>query len=135
MIADQPLTEYVPLCRVQGKDEIITQWAMGDVEAAGLLKMDFLGLRNLTILAKAVDLIEQTTGERVDPYKFPLDDEKTFALLLPRRNQGHLPARKRRHSRSVAEDEARSLPRHHRHQRPLSPRSARRRHGRRLRRR
>ena len=75
MIADRPLTEYVPLCRVQNKDEIITQWAMGDVERAGLLKMDFLGLRNLTILSKAVDMIEQTTGERVDPYKFPLDDK------------------------------------------------------------
>ena len=44
---------------------------MGDVERAGLLKMDFLGLRNLTILAKAVDLIEQSTGERVDPYQVP----------------------------------------------------------------
>ena len=56
VIADKPLVEYVPLGRVQGKDEVITQWAMGDVEAAGLLKMDFLGLRNLTILAKAVEL-------------------------------------------------------------------------------
>jgi DNA polymerase III subunit alpha len=81
VIADKPLTEYVPLCRVKDKADIITQWSMGDVEAAGLLKMDFLGLRNLTILTKAVDLIEQTTGQRVDPYKFPLDDKKTFALL------------------------------------------------------
>ena len=81
VIADRPLTEYVPLCRVQNKDEIITQWAMADVERAGLLKMDFLGLRNLTVLSKAVELIEQTTGKRIDPYKFPLDDQKTFALL------------------------------------------------------
>jgi DNA polymerase-3 subunit alpha len=81
VIADKPLTEYVPLCRVKDKPDIITQWSMGDVEAAGLLKMDFLGLRNLTILTKAVDLIEQTTGLRVDPYKFPLEDKKTFALL------------------------------------------------------
>src|SRR5438876_331159 len=81
VIADKPLTEYVPLCRVKDKADIITQWSMGDVEAAGLLKMDFLGLRNLTILTKAVDLIEQTTGQRVDPYTFPLDDKKTFALL------------------------------------------------------
>ena len=81
VIADRPLTEYVPLCRVQNKDEIITQWAMADVERAGLLKMDFLGLRNLTVLSKAVELIEQTTGKRIDPYKFPLDDPKTFALL------------------------------------------------------
>ena len=81
VIADRPLVEYVPLQRVTGKEEIITQWAMGDVERAGLLKMDFLGLRNLTILAKAVDLIEQTTGERVDPYSFPMDDLPTYQLL------------------------------------------------------
>lgn len=81
VIADKPLTEYVPLGRVTGKTDIITQWSMGDVEAAGLLKMDFLGLRNLTILSKAVELIEQTTGKRVDPYKFPTDDRATYALL------------------------------------------------------
>ncbi len=81
VIADQPLTEYVPLCRVSGKEDVITQWSMGDVEKAGLLKMDFLGLRNLTILRTAVDLIEQTTGRRIDPQKFPLDDQATYALL------------------------------------------------------
>ena len=72
VIADRPLTDYVPLCRVTGKDDVITQWSMGDVEAAGLLKMDFLGLRNLTILRKAVDLIEQTTGQRIDPHQVPV---------------------------------------------------------------
>jgi DNA polymerase III subunit alpha len=88
VIADRPLTEYVPLQRVTGKEEIITQWAMGDVERAGLLKMDFLGLRNLTVLSKAVDLIEQSTGRRVDPYKFPLDDKETFALLCRGETKG-----------------------------------------------
>jgi DNA polymerase-3 subunit alpha len=81
VIADKPLTEYVPLMRGSGKDDVITQWSMGDVEAAGLLKMDFLGLRNLTILSKAVDIIERTRGVRVDPLKFPLDDKATFELL------------------------------------------------------
>ncbi len=81
VIADKPLTEYVPLGRVPGKQDVITQWSMGDVEASGLLKMDFLGLRNLTILSRAVQLIEQTTGQAVDPLKFPLDDKATFALL------------------------------------------------------
>jgi len=81
VIADKPLTEYVPLMRVSGKEDIITQWSMGDVEAAGLLKMDFLGLRNLTILSKSMDIIEQTTGERIDPLDFPLDDVPTFELL------------------------------------------------------
>ena len=88
VIADSPLVEYVPLQHVHGKDEVITQWAMGDVEKAGLLKMDFLGLRNLTILARAVDLIQLTTGERIDPYKFPLDDQPTYALLCRGETKG-----------------------------------------------
>ena len=88
VIADKPLTEYVPLAQVNGKQDIITQWSMNDVEDAGLLKMDFLGLRNLTILAKAVDLISQTTGQRVDPHQFPLDDPDTFALLCRGETKG-----------------------------------------------
>ncbi len=88
VIADKPLTEYVPLAQVSGKTDIITQWSMNDVEAAGLLKMDFLGLRNLTILSKAVDLIEQTTAQRIDPYQFPLDDQATFALLCRGETKG-----------------------------------------------
>ena len=81
VISDGPLTDYVPLGRVAGKDDVITQWSMNDVEDAGLLKMDFLGLRTLTILSNAIKLIKQTTGELVDPLKFPLDDKKTFDLL------------------------------------------------------
>lgn len=81
VIADKPLSEYVPLTRVPGKQDVITQWSMGDVEASGLLKMDFLGLRNLTMLSRSVQLIKQTTGKEVDPLKFPLDDKATYALL------------------------------------------------------
>lgn len=88
VIAQKPVEEYVPLQRVKGKTEVITQWAMGDVERAGLLKMDFLGLRNLTILAKSIDLIEQTTGERVDPYAFPLDDKPSYELLCRGETKG-----------------------------------------------
>ena len=88
VIADRPLTDYVPLQHVQDKKEVITQWAMGDVERAGLLKMDFLGLRNLTILSKVVDLIEQTTGQKIDPYQFPRDDQETFALLCRGETKG-----------------------------------------------
>src|SRR6185369_9977159 len=88
VIAEKPVDEYVPLQKVKGKTEVITQWAMGDVEAAGLLKMDFLGLRNLTILARSVDLIEQSRGERIDPYAFPLDDNDTFALLCRGETKG-----------------------------------------------
>ena len=81
VISDGPLTDYVPLGRVAGKEDVITQWSMNDVEDAGLLKMDFLGLRTLTILSNAVKLIKQTTGKDVDPLDFPLDDLKTFKLL------------------------------------------------------
>jgi len=88
VIADRPLTDYVPLQHVTGKEEVITQWSMGDVERAGLLKMDFLGLRNLTILSKTVSLIEQTTGRKIDPYKFPLDDQATFELLCRGETKG-----------------------------------------------
>ena len=88
VIAERPVGDYVPLQYVKGKTELITQWAMGDVERAGLLKMDFLGLRNLTILAKAVELIEQSRGERIDPHRFPLDDGPTFALLCRGETKG-----------------------------------------------
>jgi len=88
VIADGELVDYVPLQRVQGKEEVITQWAMADVERAGLLKMDFLGLRNLTILSKVIEIIYQKTGERIDPYKFSLDDKDTFALLCRGETKG-----------------------------------------------
>jgi len=81
VISDGPLTDFVPLGRVAGKEDVITQWSMNDVEAAGLLKMDFLGLRTLTILSNTVKLIKQTTGKTVDPLEFPLDDQPTFELL------------------------------------------------------
>lgn len=88
VIAEKPVDQYVPLQYVKGKTEVITQWAMGDVEKAGLLKMDFLGLRNLTILAKAVELIEQSRGERIDPHKFPLDDPKAFSIFCHGETKG-----------------------------------------------
>ena len=88
VIAEKPVDEYVPLQQVKGKTEVITQWAMGDVEEAGLLKMDFLGLRNLTILARSIKLIEASRGKLVDPYQFPLDDPETYALLCRGETKG-----------------------------------------------
>src|SRR5262249_54624651 len=91
VIADGPLSDYVPLQRVIRKGDdggskndeavITTQWVMGDLEKVGLLKMDFLGLRTLTLLDNAVKLIEKTRGERIDLPQLPLDDAKTYALL------------------------------------------------------
>ena len=88
VIADRPLVEYVPLQRVTGKEEVITQWSMNDVERAGLMKMDFLGLRYLTIVSKTVEIIERTRGEQLDPLLFPLEDAETFALLCRGETKG-----------------------------------------------
>jgi len=88
VIADRPLVEYVPLQRVTGKEEVITQWAMGDVERAGLMKMDFLGLRYLTVVAKTLEIIAATRGSKPDPLAFPLDDAATFATLCRGETKG-----------------------------------------------
>ena len=81
VVADEPISNFIPLQRITGKEDIITQWDGPTVEMAGLLKMDFLGLRNLTILDKAVKNVERYQGIKIDPLKLPLDDPKTFALL------------------------------------------------------
>jgi DNA polymerase-3 subunit alpha len=76
VIGDRPLTEYVPLQQKGGDQEVVTQFPMGDVEALGLLKMDFLGLRNLDVIDKAVALVDGLDIETV-----PLDDKKTYEML------------------------------------------------------
>ncbi|HEV3165075.1 MAG TPA: DNA polymerase III subunit alpha [Isosphaeraceae bacterium] len=84
VIADRPLHDLVPLQKLAGKDSdvVTTQWNMGDVEKAGLLKMDFLGLRNLTILERAVKLInERHPDTPLDLNTLPLDDQETYQLL------------------------------------------------------
>jgi DNA polymerase-3 subunit alpha len=80
VITPKPLVEYVPLYQ-SVKGEITTQFAMDDIEAIGLLKMDILGLRNLTVIDDAIKLIEKDTGERLDIENVPLDDRETFDLF------------------------------------------------------
>jgi DNA polymerase III subunit alpha len=77
VIADRPLTEVVPLQQKGPDQEVVTQFGMWDVEALGLLKMDFLGLRNLDVIDKAVELV----GNGLDIGKIPLDDRKTYEML------------------------------------------------------
>jgi DNA polymerase-3 subunit alpha len=79
VITDRPLMDLVPLCLVQGA--VNTQFQMNDLEQIGLLKMDFLGLKNLTILAKAAELVADVRGETVDYDSLPLEDPDTYALL------------------------------------------------------
>ncbi len=76
VISDRPLTDIVPLQQKGSDQEVVTQFAMGDVEALGLLKIDFLGLRNLDVIDEAVRLV----GD-LDITAVPLDDAKTYALL------------------------------------------------------
>ena len=84
VISQEPLSEYVPLQRpVKGDDQGIamTQYPMEPIARLGLLKMDFLGLTNLSILSKAAEIIAQHGGPRLDLHEVPLDDPKTFELL------------------------------------------------------
>ncbi len=93
VIADRPLEELVPLQKLPNKDKakevVTTQWEMGDIEKAGLLKMDFLGLRNLTTLEAAVRRINERHPESpIDIDHLPLDDAKTFELLQRGESKG-----------------------------------------------
>lgn len=87
VIANRPLMDYLPLYR--GQDgEIMTQYAMKEVEAIGLVKFDFLGLKTLTMLNHAIRLIEENRGIRLDLSEIPLDDPHVFASLGAGSNLG-----------------------------------------------
>ena len=85
LIADEPLTETVPLQRPARGDEsspvMMTQYSMDPVAKLGLLKMDFLGLTNLTILDRTIKLLDEERGIRIDLSRLTLDDEATYELL------------------------------------------------------
>jgi len=85
VIAEESLTNYLPLQKLSRGDEnselVMTQFPMEDIARIGLLKMDFLGLANLTVLVKAKETIKKTRGLDIDLKKIPLGDPKTFELL------------------------------------------------------
>ncbi|MFL5779302.1 MAG: DNA polymerase III subunit alpha [Chloroflexota bacterium] len=81
VISDEPLTELMPLQKATNSDALMTQYEMHAIEALGLLKFDFLGLSNLTILRQAVDQVKATRGIDIDLDTIPLDDPRTFELL------------------------------------------------------
>jgi DNA polymerase-3 subunit alpha len=82
VIAPGPLTDYVPLQRAtSNREAVVTQFDMDGVQKIGLLKMDFLGLENLTILEETLDNIERLRGTRPDLDAIPLDDSATYELL------------------------------------------------------
>ncbi len=81
VIGAEPLTNVVPLTTGTNSNEIVTQYSMNPLGDLGLLKMDFLGLKTLTVIQDTLDLIAQTTGRRIDISQIPLDDQPTFDLI------------------------------------------------------
>ncbi|NUQ57259.1 MAG: DNA polymerase III subunit alpha [Candidatus Paceibacter sp.] len=81
VISPTELTDYVPLQLEPSGEKVITQYDMYSVEEAGLLKMDFLGIKNLSILGNSVKLVKETRGIDIDIENIPLDDKNTFTHL------------------------------------------------------
>lgn len=80
IIAPDDITEFIPACTAKDADLLVTQFEGKVVEDAGMLKMDFLGLKTLSIISRAIRLIEERHGVKLDPDTLPLDDEKTLKL-------------------------------------------------------
>lgn len=81
IMSRDPLIDIIPLMKRESDGAIITQFDYPGCESLGLIKMDFLGLRNLTILGDAIDNIERNTGDKIDLEQLPLDDAPTYELL------------------------------------------------------
>jgi len=81
VISREPLTEYLPIMKKGADSPVITQWDMGRVEQCGLLKIDFLGLRNLGVIDHCIKLIHKNKDVLIDVDKIPLDDYKTYQEL------------------------------------------------------
>lgn len=88
VIAPKPIYEYMPIQLDPKGGKIITQYDMYSAEEAGLLKFDFLGIRNLAILADAVGLVKRFYDVDIDLDRIPLDDKKTFTLLANGQTEG-----------------------------------------------
>jgi DNA polymerase-3 subunit alpha len=87
VIAPRPITEFAPLFK-SSREEITTQWAKDEVESIGLLKMDFLGLKTLTLISDCLDSIEAREGSRPDLDRLGLEDEETYRLFCEARTSG-----------------------------------------------
>ncbi|MDP2933301.1 MAG: DNA polymerase III subunit alpha, partial [bacterium] len=88
VISPAPLTDYTPLRMDMETETITTQYDMHSVEDTGLVKMDFLGIRNLSILGNSVEIVNKTKNIEINLNKIPLDDKKTFDLLAEGRTTG-----------------------------------------------
>ena len=107
VIGDRPLLEYLPLQQKGADSELVTQYPMGDVEALGLLKMDFLGLRNLDVIDEAIRIIRESAGiDLGDLSGLPLDDQRDLRHARARRHARRVPVRVERHARRAPPGQA-----------------------------
>ncbi len=81
VIAPEPLSNFTPLQREANGDKVVSQYEMNAVEAVGMVKMDLLGIRNLSILGHAAKIVQETLGIKIDLNHLPLDDKKVYDLL------------------------------------------------------
>ena len=81
IITPSDITNFVPVATAKDSDLYVTQFDNSVVESAGLLKMDFLGLKTLTLIKDTVKIVQQRTGVLLNPDEFPIDDEKTYELF------------------------------------------------------
>ncbi|PCH69191.1 MAG: DNA polymerase III subunit alpha [Bacteroidetes bacterium] len=81
IITPDDMTNYIPVATAKGSDLLVTQYDNSVVESAGMLKMDFLGLKTLTIINDTIEIIEARSGEKINPDEIPLDDKKTYELF------------------------------------------------------
>ncbi|MFA5250252.1 MAG: DNA polymerase III subunit alpha [Parachlamydiales bacterium] len=88
IISAVPVIDKVPVCTAKDAEMLVTQYAMKPVEAVGMLKIDFLGLKTLTSLQKAANLVEKSCGKKINWAGLPLDDARTFDLLNHGRTLG-----------------------------------------------
>ena len=88
VIADHPLTNFIPLYKPPGTEDVVTQFEGPMVEKVGLLKMDFLGLKTLSVLERARQLVEQIHGKKINLEEIDLADPKVFALFAAGKTKG-----------------------------------------------
>ncbi len=89
VITPKPLTEYTPLQKAsQDDDSVITQYSLNPLDEIGILKMDFLGLKNLTIIQNAIEIIEKARDVKIDIHDIPLDDETTYKIFQEGKTTG-----------------------------------------------
>ena len=88
VISPEPIDDVLPIYVPSKSTELVTQYAMTELELLGFLKMDLLGLKNLTLIDKAIALISKNYGITLDINKLPLDDAKTFALISAGKTSG-----------------------------------------------